>query len=273
MSTLPELFLYDRVAKTVPVNGIEAAALAACFGTNGAPNENDRATAARLLMHLRDQEAWIACGCRAASVQPPPLMSPRLRMGQIHLLRHGATSHDPTCPFFVAESEGESTPDGATRWKSEWLRLKPVSDTPTHSRPKSGKRESTDTPKNKGPVSPPTAAVLHLVLEAAGYNMVAPDEVRTLKNRQAVSARRDAYAALERLRDKPISGELTWGHVACSFLPSLNAHLKHLEQLAPRFPAGVRPQGAFVGIVHEIEQASRFEHTLIWRTGKDSFTI
>lgn len=269
MSTLPQLYLFDRATKTVPVNGIEAAALAACFGQHAAPSENERAAAMRLLMHLRDQEAWIACGCRDASVQPPPLMSPRLRQGNIHLLRHGATQHNATCAFYVAKAESESATDTEPRWKSEWLRLKPVSQTPSHPRPKSPK-PSAEAPRHTAPAAPATAAVLHSILEAAGYNTIAPDEVRTQRDKPAVSARRDAYAALDRLRDTPIGGGLTWGNVACSFLPSLSPHLKQLEHLAPRFPVGTRPQGVFVGIVHEIVQASRNEHTLVWRTGKDN---
>jgi hypothetical protein len=269
MSMLPVLHLHDRTVQTVPVNPVEAAALAACFGKYAAPKEQERAAAKRLLLHLRDQEAWIACGCREASIQPPPLMSPRLRQGNIHLWRHGASEHSATCPFFVAKGDGEPTSDETSRWKSEWLRLKPVSETPSHPRSKSPHTPPADS-THAAPATPATAAVLHSILEAAGYTTIAPDEVRTQRDKPAVSARRDSYAALDRLRDTPVGGGLTWGNVACSFLPSLNAHLKQLEHLAPRFPVGTRPQGVFVGIVHEIVQASRYEHTLVWRTGKDN---
>src|SRR5690349_19027034 len=101
MSTLPKLFLHDRTSVTAAVNEAEAVALAACFGANAAPSELERQTATRLLMHLRDQESWLACGCREPGVQPPPLMSPRLRQSSIHLWRHGSTPHDSNCAFFV----------------------------------------------------------------------------------------------------------------------------------------------------------------------------
>lgn len=259
------LHFHDRKTITVPVSGAETLALIACYGNAGLPTDADRATAAQLLMHLRDKEAWLACDCRA-DVQPPPLMSPRLRQGHIHIWRHGVTAHDPVCPFYVPQDDTPSTE--SVRWKSDWLRLKQSSG-------KSNPRGSAGTAEPKSsqhrePAEPVALQVLDAVLEEAGYNIVAPDDVRTMKDRPALSARRDAYAALERLRDTPVGADLTWGDVACSYLPALPSHLKHLESLVSRFPEGTRPQGAFIGIVNEILRESRFAHTLVWRTGKEA---
>jgi len=265
MADLPKLFFHDRSKTTTPVSEVEATALAATFGLSSTPTAADKSTAARLLMNLREREAWLACGCLPATVQPPPLMSPRLSHGQVVVVRHGATPHAPGCPFHVEKSEVAG--DTTVRWKADWLRLRP--EVEKAERKKSTPSESRAI-EEKEPQASPLEKTLDTILETAGYNHIAPDDVRTLKDKPPVSARRDAYAALDRLRDTPIGGELKWGDVACSFLPGLSAHLKHLERMIDRFPDGTRPQGAFIGVVHEIEQASRFEHTLIWRSGKDN---
>jgi hypothetical protein len=266
MAQAPQLHFHNRKATTVALSAVEAAAVMACFGVGGKSTAPQQLSAARLLAHLRDRQAWIACGCRPDAAQPP-LMFPRLRQGQIHLVRHGVTPHAPTCPFYVAPSEGD--PPATAPWKSEWLRLKPQVERKVSSR----KTPPAATPEKVEPATPaPTAItrVLDELLEQTGFNVVDAEDVRTLKGKPAVSARRDAYAGLDQLRDIPVGGDLHWRDVACTYFPSLKSHLKHLEEIADRFPTGVRPQGVFFGIVHEIIRENRFEHTLVWRAGKDT---
>ena len=264
MST--SLHLHDHKSLLTPVSAAETTALIACHGKSHArPTEADRATTARLLMHLREKEFWLACDCRGAEVSPPPLMSPTHRQGQVYIRRHGVTPHAESCPFFVPENEGGSQEKDV--WKSEWLRLKPIVDRePSEKKPaEPGAQKS----PRAAPALPGIADILYSILEEVQYTTVAHDDVRTSKDRPATSLRRDAYAKLDLLRDRKMAGELTWGDLACTFLPGLAGHCAKLEKMIDRFPPGRRPQGFFLGVVHDIEPNGHLESTLIWRGGKD----
>ena len=87
------LNVHDRHAVLRPLPDAVTAALVHCFVNEPHSTDAERQVATKTLMDLRDHQQWLACGCTGDAADPPPLMAPRLREGQIHIWRHGETPH------------------------------------------------------------------------------------------------------------------------------------------------------------------------------------
>lgn len=265
---------HDRTRALGDVAAADALVLVACFGQRDLGSPNDHRRAAELLSSLRDKQSWLECQCRTDAVDPKPLMSPRLREGQIHIWRHGVTPHTPGCPFFVVPSERDTSaqaPGGTMApWDGGWLLLKQMAadtsdrNTPTTSRSPSPKA---------APTVPALARLLFSILTDTGYTTVAPGDVVTRRDHAAVSRGKEAYAALASIQEQKVAPNLTWRDVGCTYLPGLPNHLGKLAKLAPRFPSGVRPQGLFLGVVSAITPLDPHRSQLEWRGQGDRVAV
>lgn len=269
---MTELNVHDRHAVLRPLPGAVTAALVRCFGNDPHPSEADKKEATKVLMDLRDHQQWLACGCVGAGVDPPPLMAPRLREGQIHVWRHGETPHAAGCPFWVEAAQGPGREDGpvpsgvASAANGSWLLLrKPASDV---SAP--GGQASTDAPRRSTDNVPAIALLLFTALTDAGYTTVSPDDIITQKDKPARSRHKDAYAGLDTLRAREVAPGLRFRDVGCTYLPAVPRLLQTMADVESKFPANLRPQGLFVGVVHEVAKVSSSEGQLLWRGGPEN---
>ncbi|WNL48331.1 hypothetical protein RKE25_22630 (plasmid) [Dyella sp. BiH032] len=263
---MTKLRLHDRSHILGDIESALAAALVRCFGNHPSPSETDRQRATKGLMDLRDQQHWIACGCRPSEVDPPPLMAPRLRDGQIHIWRHGATPHAEACPFWVEITESERPAsdgvDGVMKpWQGRWLLLNQVAQDVSQSAPAA----PSQAPRSPASNVPAIARLLFTALTDVGYTTVLPSDVITRKGHHAQSKTKNAYAGLDALLDQAVAPRLKLRDVGCTFLPGLSKLMQNMPAISGRFPSGTRPQGLFVGIVHEIEKVSPNETQLLWR--------
>ncbi|UJJ56769.1 DUF790 family protein [Rhodanobacter thiooxydans] len=265
------LNVYDRHAVLRPLQGAVTAALVRCFGNDPHPTDADKQAATKALMDLRDHQHWLACGCVGPEVDPPPLMAPRLREGQVHVWRHGETPHAAVCPFWVEPGQGHGQADGsspsavASAATGSWLLLrKPASDVSTP-----GGGAAQETPRKSSDGVPAIARLLFTALIEADYTSVSPDDIITKRGQPARSQHQDAYAGLDVLRAREIAPGLRFRDVGCTYLPAVPTLLQKMPDLEPKFPGNLRPQGLFVGIVHEVTKVSASEGALIWRGGAE----
>lgn len=272
---MDELYVHDRTAAIKPVPAALARCLGQCFGRDGTPTGDDQEGAGVFLNQLRDEGYWLACMCRGNEVNPPPLMSPRLRQGQIHIWRHGVTPHAENCRFWiapVAPDQPGNEPAGTPPWDDGWLLLKPARPPATDQPPPPGHGATPPRPQpTVEPQIPPLGRLLNDTLLETGYTIIGPGDTITRRGQSATSRHHDAYAALASVQDRLVAPGLSWRDVGCTFLPALRRHMAGLGKLASRFPHGTRAQGVFLGIVSEVTLVSRFETQLLWR-GKDDRT-
>jgi hypothetical protein len=257
-----QLFVHDRQVATTIVAQEIVHALCSSFGIAGYAPSSDIGLARTFLLDLRKSEFWLACGCRGADRYP--LMSPRLVRGGVTICRHGSIEHSAECPFFQDElNRVTSTGEHRERGPAPWLILANDADHPNRAI-----RESRETYHRHLPL----ADLLLTTLDRAGYTTVLPGDVVTRRDRKATSARKDSYAGLDRFNDEGVGGDLYWKDVGCTFLPAMHRHMKHLSTLTQRFGSGARPQGIFLGIVHEICSLPAGRAQLLWSGGKDGRT-
>lgn len=264
------LKFHDRVHALNDVPPADATVLVACFGQRDTGTEGQHKKAAEILSGLRDRQHWLECQCRVDSVDPKPLMSPRLREGQIHIWRHGVTPHAAGCPFYVEatgrDAAAPAQPGPVTAWDGDWLLLKAMATGTPERAPATGEQAPA---ARYAPAVPALARLLFSILTDTGYTTVAPGDVVTRRDHPAVSRGKEAYAGLASIADRQVGQGLRFRDVGCTFLPGLARHLESLASMAKRFPGGVRPQGLFLGVVNAIERVDNHRTLLEWRGGKD----
>ncbi|UJJ60431.1 hypothetical protein [Rhodanobacter denitrificans] len=266
------LNVHDRHAVLRPLPGAVTAALVHCFGNDPHPTDAEKEVATKALMDLRDHQQWLACSCAGADADPPPLMAPRLREGQIHVWRHGETPHAAACPFWVEASQTEGKHEGpapaavASATAGPWLLLRqPASDGSAPTPPTPG-----EAPHSAAGNVPAIARLLFTALTDADYTVVSPDDIVTARDQPARSRLKDSYAGLDALRGREVAPGLRFRDVGCTYLPALPRLLHTMSGLEAKFPANLRPQGLFVGIVHEVVKVSATEGQLLWQGGAEN---
>lgn len=266
------LNVHDRHVVLRPLPGAVTAALVRCFGNDPHPSDADKQAATKALMDLRDHQHWLACGCVGPNVETPPLMAPRLREGQIHVWRHGETPHAAGCPFWAEPVQSQGKADGSapsgipSAAMGSWLLLrKPASDVSTP-----GGQAGADATRARAGTLPEIARLLFTALSDAGYTTVSPDDVFTKRGQLARSRHKDAYAGLDVLRAREVAPGLRFRDVGCTFLPAVLRLLQAMPDAESKFPANLRPQGLFVGIVTEVTKVSSTEGQLLWQGGPEN---
>lgn len=260
------LSLHDRnrTLTTLPTDVVGA--LVRCFGDHPAASDFDRRSATTTLMNLRDAQRWLACGCRGEGVDAIPLMAPRLRDGAVHLFRFGSEAHAKHCPFWV-EPTVPSTPDEegptavSTPWTGSWLLL--AQRAATVAQPRAATEGEVQPTRSRG--IPAIARLLFTALTDVGYTTILPGDVVTPHGQQARNKAKDAYAGLDALKEREVAPGLRLRDIGCTYLPALPRLLNQMPAVARRFPAGTRPQGIFIGLVHDVEKVSPTLSRLIRR--------
>jgi hypothetical protein len=87
---------HDRKTIQTPLASDLIACLIRTFSAGSEPaTATDIDVSAQYLLALRERRHWIACGC----TDPTPIMVPRLRLGNIGIVRLPEHAHAPGCPL------------------------------------------------------------------------------------------------------------------------------------------------------------------------------
>ncbi|MGH9185567.1 MAG: hypothetical protein ACRD0U_07115, partial [Acidimicrobiales bacterium] len=260
----PTLFVHDRHRQVLSVGGDAAAAVVGWL-TGG--RNADGAALARvrdLAVWLHDRHWWLVCGCRPAASRPP-LLVPVKRLGRCFFSRRPGTPHDGGCPLALAERGATERSPARRRavrpWNGGWRllgRLDDHSPASANGRDRAYRRSRDASPAR-------IELVLLSALTRAGYTRLRPQDVICRPGHDAVHAR-NPYTAIRTLAPEVVAGDVRWSDIACTYLPSLAAHLDVLPSVGQRFRAGIRPLGVFLGIVDHIEAVRDRHHELVWRS-------
>lgn len=245
---------HDRHQILEPLSKSEIVALLEECAHDDAPAPWATGAAFKLLEDIHEKGQWLACDCRHAIVNPPPMMVPVLRQGAYHLRRHSAEPHDSACPFYsVMSSQDEKTRSvdehGLFAWTGDWTVLQPAG------MEVAAKADDSDgIPSSREDRMPSLGRILMSVLTRLKVGDVNSSELMLEPGRIHLRNPVEHYSRLQRLEEESIIGDLKWREIATTFptlVPMLMAKMRGLES---RFPESIRPQAFFLSVVDRIEK-------------------
>lgn len=244
----PTLSTHDRKAIVNQIDAATTRAIVATFGVHSTPPAEGQVIAAQgYLRWLHGKDWWLACSCRTSGAQP--LMAPRMRENQLHVVRHGSVTHANDCLMRMTSlpsTKDHSSNETMGSWSGPLLLLKPDAVSSSHS--KDSKPSSSGVGTGK-PAFARYEQLLDFLIDTAQLNVLAFSSQQTESTADIV---KDRYGAFDLLNDLPVAGDLVWKQVTEDHLERLKRHFFRLKELKSCFPANVRPQGYFFGVVDDI---------------------
>ncbi|MGH9242749.1 MAG: hypothetical protein ACRD29_00170 [Acidimicrobiales bacterium] len=262
IGTRPVLFFHDRERPVAEAPDEDAIAVVNWLSGRRCVDREELGRIRQLAAWLHDRRWWLACGCQS-DPRRPPLVVPLHRLGRYFVSRWPGTAHHQSCPLADSHETTNAHPQRRPvgPWNGGWRLLGRTEErsSSTTRRPQSANVRRPE------PSTSRIQAVLLSALSRAGYTRLRPADIICRPHRTAVHAH-NPYAALRTLAREAVAGGVTFGDIACTYLPSLIAHLDALPAVAQRFPVGVRSLGVFLGVVDDIDTMGERDHQLVWRS-------
>lgn len=258
------LWVHDRKRAVSALAPADAAALRAVFSAFAdTPLDADRVLATRVLERLHAARHWLQCQCPLL-LSPGPLLFPRRReTGRIELVRQHGALHDDGCPLRQVRVS-VATPREATEAKDNQRYFQGFTGfAGTLGAPRDPSRNDDSEDAAEVAARPKELRLLLRAWHEAGYAQLGPTDLRWSPRGEDlwVPGPRDVhehYAALQqRIAPLEIEPGVMVGDVTAWQPKAVPWIVARLTRGVHKFTE-VRPQGFFLGVVHEVD-----DHQLI----------